>query len=274
VMTPGPVRRYLLLKRSPGLRTSFLRLAEHPTDDAIRTFADLWGALGKEELLVPIPSPSEERTPERGESAATWRDALAEFRMLWRVWQDVSLLTADASGPVHLKEARGHIRVRRLPDRVLIDLDPRHHGLSGARFIAWPGPQDEEVRERLAVAPYEGRGPEAEEDRIRRARLADVEAARYFVHKEINKHLVDVHPAVLPFADGRMRLIPSTLLSALYLRFGQALGPTGSSGLPERTCDHCGEVFLPGRTDKRYCSDRCSERARYRVKVLKRQMEG
>jgi hypothetical protein len=83
-----------------------------------------------------------------------------------------------------------------------------------------------------------------------------------------------VHPAVLPLRKKlQMRLVPSSLLSAIYLRFGQGFGPTSSSGLPERPCMFCHLPFLPKRSDKKYCSGTCREAARYRRSVLRGKSE-
>jgi hypothetical protein len=60
-----------------------------------------------------------------------------------------------------------------------------------------------------------------------------------------------------------------------WLRFedghksGPIFHPLGSSSAPRtRPCEHCGETYLPSRSDARYCGDACRQRAhRQRLSV-------
>lgn len=179
-------------------------------------------------------------------------NALADFRMLYGIWQDVSVMeNEDAHGPTVIGSARRRLQLLRRRDSIVLELDPSHHGVMGRRYVVWPGERDAELRQRLHG-------------------LDDVEVARYFPIAEVNKQLQDVSVAVLPFAGSRMRIVPKTLLASLYLRLAQALTPTTESGLPERPCDFCGLPFFPPRSNKRYCSDPCKEAASYRRRTRRR----
>lgn len=241
-----PLRKYSVLGRSLGLQRAFFDLSMSPTEQRLLAFVRAWGPLGLPEPLVPVGSPRGGASYVLGESLHRWRDVLSEFRMLTRVSQDLAVIASpDSFRNEVVRAARSRLRVRRLPDRVIFDLTPDHHGLAGARIVVWPGDAEAELRERLGRAP-------------------DTEAVRYFLAREINKHLVDVHPAVLPFMQSRTRLVPKTLLASIYLRMAQGLGPMSGTGLPQRPCDYCNLPFLPTRRDVRHCSTSCKNSARYR----------
>jgi hypothetical protein len=159
------------------------------------------------------------------------------------------MLNQDSHGPGVVQAARARLRMERAGDSIRIRLDASFHGSSGPRYVVWPGEADSELRERLWSA-------------------SDSTVARYFVLRAVNRHLEEVHLVALPFLGGRLRLVPSTLLAAIYLRLAQELGPGSSTGLPERYCDHCMSPFLPTRRDNRYCSGACKEAARYRRNLL------
>jgi hypothetical protein len=107
-----------------------------------------------------------------------------------------------------------------------------------------PGPDDDELRDRLVTA-------------------SGLEVARFYVSQQINDHLQDVHPTVLPFRGGEVRLVPKSLVAAIYYRFAQDLRPTKAGHLPSRPCAGCGESLLPQRRNQKYHDERCRKNAWY-----------
>ena len=240
----GPLRSYALLRRGNLLR-AFVTAAADPRPETVLAFSDRWGHLEHPLPLVPLSGNGELQF---GESVTQWQAAAAECLFLYRGWQDVQRLAhGDSYGPTVLSESRRrlHEAVFRRPGSIKI-VDSESDAFPTRQWhVVQPVEADQELADRLAKA-------------------SDAQVFGFFVAREINRHLEDVHPAVLPFIGGEMRLVPAGLLAAIYLRFAQEFGPTGSSGLPEQPCLYCLLPFMPTRRDKVYCSGACREAARYR----------
>src|SRR5204863_306040 len=133
----GRLRRYPLLRNDAVVTGDFLRLASDPRPERIVGFASRWGALGHGDVLFRTDGYGD-GSYEIGEALNTWTDALAEFRVVYRTWQDVATVAnSDIYGPGVVRAARRRLRLDRARGIALI-LNPLHHGAAGRRFIAWP----------------------------------------------------------------------------------------------------------------------------------------
>lgn len=90
-----------------------------------------------------------------------------------------------------------------------------------------------------------------------------IEPVRYFVHREVNKHLRGhVSPAVLPFRKGDIYFFPDCLLRSLYTLFMLELS---GRGRPAILCKrpNCGKYFEPKHGRQEYCDKSCQKLAYY-----------
>ena len=84
----------------------------------------------------------------------------------------------------------------------------------------------------------------------------------YFVCSQVNKILQgNVSPAVLPLWDRQVRLVPNSLLAALFLLFAMEI--SGQERTPIE-CEGCGLYFTPAHGRQRYHDAPCRKRAHYR----------
>ena len=257
----GPAaRRYAPLRRA-GLLEGMDRVAASPTPERIRAFANRWGHLGLEETLVPEVPPQGPRMTSMdalhwGESLSTWRMQLMKFGDLRRLWRAVSVLAHPESwGPTVVREARAHLRDR-------IDWAPDGACRYNSRYEvadAW-----REWHEWI----YNPRDGEAEIVAEHLAGQNNLEAARYYVHRQVNAEMRGtVNPAVLPYLGGAIRFFPASLMAAAWLRFAMELA--GSSGR-ERECEYCRTPFLQNRRDQRFCGKTCQEASAYHRRTGRR----
>ncbi len=241
--------RITLARRWAVLSRAFLRLAERPTDDAIRNFASKWGLMGPGTALRPRGD--NEYRGLAGESRSEWLDQLARYRMLHVLWEDAKILrNPDSYGLTRAREAERGVRVVREDNAIRLELDAKHHGtrsLGRGVYVVWPG--EEEAFARLIGAKSQ-------------------DVALFYVAREVNKHLGRVQPVLLPFLGMKLRESPTSLLAALYLGMAQEMA---GGARPERPCEFsgCGRSFLPGRIDQRYCSDSCRVSAAYHRRVAR-----
>jgi hypothetical protein len=244
----GRAESYPLLRRA-GLLESFARLAEDPNASAIMRFASRWGFLRNPIALVGKEVTGSVTDWDVGEPMSIWVAAASEFRLLYTLAQDVAIAERGGSWPAGAVTAAGErLRkaVRSTPSAIRFEFDQSAEGgLRGWRYLAGSAERDAELRERL-----DGARPST--------------VARFYVAREVNRHLADVQAALLPFADSRIRMVPTTLEAAVYLRLAQFMGGMGQPGLPERPCDHCGTPFAPTRPNQRYCTREHLSAASYR----------
>jgi hypothetical protein len=253
VANPGRLRRYPLLQRT-ALLGAFVNLAARPTQHRIKRFGSVWGHLGVPTTLVPIGAKGNVSDWTSGEPLSAWQSAAYEFSILYRLAQDI--LTAESAeswsrSAVRAAQERLAKAFRQFGSRIYFvpPFDPELEPHAGKmwRDVVTPVTADDELRDRLTNA-------------------RPLTIARYFLAREVNQHLEDVHLAVLPFVGNRIRIVPKTLEAAIYMRLAQYVSRTGDSGIPERPCDFCGVPFFPGRANQKYCSRSHLEAASYRRK--------
>jgi len=238
---PSSYRRlhYWPLRDCTGLFRTFSQVL--PTPQGVLEFADEFGQLGgrcREDVIDPSPSklPSEGQPASllKGESLLTWVKEILPMRALVCLW--------DAA--------------RKAETSTL------------AKWIRW---QDGGVIYDLQVDEFRAAGMLAASDYHPQslARFAPgdvVQPAWHLLQVELNSHLRE-HSAMPQLvwdqrqSELRVCLIPTSLISALWVQFAFAVGENHSY----RTCASCGKWFQVGpggdmRADAKYCSNACRQR--------------
>ena len=244
------IRRYGVLRRR-GLLEQFARLATDPSQDRILRFADRFGMLGRDRLLLPKGAKGG-RLDVSGESFAVWTTACLEFADVWSLWRAVDVLRdPDVASPGQIRTAE-----RLLRDRITIKADrsarydSEQSTTSGAsiEFHRWLTAPEFPTQESAVLAKFA-----ASRDYVG---LAGFEAAR-----RVNRKIEGVSPNVLALRDFSVRFAPDTLETAIWF----ALGLDMARERPrEQTCAHCGIAFVQTRTNRRFCSTGCQSASAYR----------
>ena len=249
------VRRYPVLNR-PQLLAHFWHVAEDPSMDRIRRFANRWGWLGRDTAVAPENG----GTVQNAEALSIWWDELLKFRSLYEMWKAVRVIDqSDVNGITRVKDAWFLLKDRIVwhQDKTTVAYRAKIQ-FSGAAFTTPEGWMPNfSTHEVFAMA-----GTTEGDSLLARWETNDVlEPARYYVHKKVNGKLKGkVNLAVLPFLKGRMRFFPENLLAAIYVYFARELA--GARSL-ERECEFCHQPFAPGRRDQRFCHKNCRELAGY-----------
>lgn len=228
---PYDARQYAPLA-IPNLHRRFAAL--QPTPERIKKFADRHGMLGHGTALV---APDTSAQPLRsGESFTFWATEIERMAHLLAVWD---LVRRRAAGKL------GQLVVWRAASSSSASVSVTWRGQNGALRTVW-----------LARRGVLG------DELLARWRPGDViEPARYYICRAINEQLHGhVSPAVLPFRDGDIFLIPDCLLGAVYVLF--ALEVSGKQR-PAIVCRGCGRYFIPTHGLQHYCDDRCRKRRYY-----------
>jgi hypothetical protein len=252
------VRRYPVLNQ-PKLTRDFHRVSIDASRPSILEFARRYGSLSSGTWLIrrgqlagPGPTAVTMGGDPRsfGESWGHWQKEAIRFRHLYELWQQLVVLQER------------HHRSGYAIDQARRELERR---------IVWAAPDAIQFRSEVSVGDQ--RLPSW--SWITAPQLSDheaiisnipagdsVAAARFFILREINKRLAGhVDPHLLPFRAGVLRFVPDSLLSAIYLRFAFEV----SEGIGRlRECEGCAQPFVPGRSDQRFCTKNCRERASYR----------
>jgi hypothetical protein len=232
--------------RDSGLFRTFAEL--RPERREVLGFANTYGQLGgRYSIPVAIPTTSKRASREQsvsvanGETLGAWTEEISSMRALVRLWG--AARQGDAG------TLRNWIQWRN--GEVIFDF--KVDGYHAAGVLAAPDhfPQ---ILEGLVSGDL-------------------VQPAWHLLQLELNAWLAK-HPA-MPYVvwDGdrcelRVRLKPTSLISALWLQFAIAVGENHA----HRTCVACGRWFQVGpgadmRADAKYCSNACRQR-KYREKSL------
>lgn len=245
-LEPGPVGRYLTsgipvgvqygARRYNPLHRSFQGLfrmfAElEPTEEAIQRFASAYGALGGDaECSILLTTDAGETTWGHGEPLAAWVKEINAMRRAVTLWDAVR--NGDAKTLRHFIEWRENA-VR----------------YTDGRFGEW------------IVRPDINPDPPPFHYRAGDVFLPALE----YVRRVVNRHLERrVSPRLLWERERDrlvMRMVPGSLVGALWLQFAQAIDANADFG----RCDACGKWFVfdpaTARTNRRYCSDACRFKA-------------
>lgn len=215
--------RYAPLLAHTGLFKTFA--ATEPAPDGILTFANKYGWLGAESLLIDAPA-------QRGERLSVWTTEISRMRRLVDLW--------EMAERKDIKALRQHIVWY---DNEAVEL---RHRTPPMETYAW-----------VASAQINA-------DILARLTPGDViEPAYYYLQSAINQALKGkVSPGML-WDEGRLGLyqVPSSLLGAMWLQFAQAI----DTGPEFRKCAQCRTWFAvsldASRKSRRYCSDACRAKA-------------
>jgi hypothetical protein len=239
------VRRYQPLeKKNNGLFRTF---AELKHDDDIIKFARRYGFLGQPDLVVTPLELKRLRnclTPRPGESLNRWQHEIRAMRDGVRLWD---ALQAHPVGTAHLRDVI--IWKRDKSGNDLVQATWRREGRMYRGYqIAGSGIVDSRGREML--------------DRFRRHDL--IEPARRALQVLVNDQLKEHPSRVVLLRDQQeshlsLFVRPSTLLSAMWLQFSQAI----DGGRDFRRCKHCDTWFEVGgarRVDAQFCDSACKQK--------------
>jgi hypothetical protein len=243
-------RRYAPIESHPALFREFVDLK--PGHELILNFADQYGLL---------------TDPEKGEPLGTWRAAITDMRLAVECWETAQ--KAGALPPrgnhdvdVRLEMAEGDT------DKTVILADAKYS--PGSFGAASPVNPTADVD--LLGQPSQKTG--------RRVFISHGFSDRHdvleFLASKINRNISHARPVFFPTnfdapVDGlTLRLMPTTLLEAMWLQFGQAV----ESNKAFRKCRHCGTWFdlspKAARIDKVFCTEACKARA-YRRRLAKKE---
>lgn len=260
-------RRYAVLKR-PHLLEAMDKLAGAPTQERILSFANRWGALGDDELVVTpfavrrdygvVTGGDVTGGVTSGESLTVWQNHLLLYGDLRRLWRAVTIVSEPQDWlSSRVREAKESIEsVIWWGDDGSCSYHSRYEAAGVWR--EWHQPIYDPARDRESTL---GR---------HLANRNALEAARYHVHRQVNTQLRGhVSPSVLPFLDGAIRLFPDSLAAAVWLRFAFEL--SGGSGR-QRECEHCHQPFAVRRRDQRFCGKNCQEASAYRRRIAMRRL--
>jgi hypothetical protein len=245
----GYTGRRISTLRSDRLLRDFDHLAQHPTPDAFRVFANRFGHLMEPAMLAPLAlrGTGEILSTQllQGERLVDLHNAVRVWRDLRETWNDMRTLEDPDAVPSHVA-ARAR---RRLEQRIQI-------GASG-RTVLYLSSHDDEKETWLSRRTIVGPGM-AQEDEIREYLVPDllVRAARLHIAFALNEAIRDsVHPVVMPMRGSVVRFFPDSLWAAIHVAAMREL----SGSLNQRPCRECGQLFLVGRRHAQYCRRACKD---------------
>lgn len=260
-LTPGFTlnwRRYNPFRDTPALFLTFGDL--DLTEAAILAFANLYGALGKDEM-IELP----DGRGSRGERIETWTAEIVAMAHMLRVWN--ALKARDQSALerwFHLEGQKSIVHVSYTPD----DPWPPGVDMGGMQYIT--GEIEDHVR---YMSNWGGRGDESDEEIPPGA----AGWALDFLHVQINVRLQNHTSASLQYTSESHRsiplslyIVPKNLLGALWLQLALAI----EENRQYRRCSQCQGWFEVAAKARRpsttYCSPRCrlqAYRGRQSVKL-------
>lgn len=213
-----------------------------PSEDAIITFANKHGMLGKDVILEPHGG----GIATIGESIHRWRKEMGEIGSLLALWDLVQDRDAGKLGQLIIwpNDERVQLKMGRQYDdtkrqwKIYPLKEPKGHLFTFAIIAS-----QRSIFDRLVLQRWQ--------------RGDVVEPAKYYVCQQVNKRLEGhVHPQVLPFVQDEVYLFPKTLLVAMWLMFMWEI--TGKVRVIH--CPSCG--FWAEQMDRRqrYCSNACRQR--------------
>jgi len=238
---PYKYERYFPLSEETGLFKIFSEV--EPTADSISEFADRFGMLRGDdrEIVVPkVPIGNSDQNLVAGETLGGWADEIFAMRQavyLWDLIQNSDLATLG-----QLFTLRGDdIIFQSVPDGIDLTTKP-------------PKPLSDAVR-----SFSRDRGAPGGELRFEEGDL--IQPALYQLQSIVNDRLkAETASRLLWDPDSRdlvLRMAPKNLLGALWFQFAEMVSK--KQGLKQ--CEQCGKWFRVaagiGRTDKKYCSQRC-----------------
>lgn len=276
LMAPGFTswKPYSLVRRDRVLHREFGRVADFPSHERIKAFADQYGLLGQPFLWLGsgIREDGGFTRVSVAESIQDWRKVLGEFWLVLRTWDAVRVLSRASANSPETAHAQAWLQSRfawRPPKLKSGRYRRRHSGTVIFRlFQAHPEPLNAVITPDidpcrncgLTWSPHDCTATRElivsspKEDPVALKQFTEgdlVGPARYWVHKWVNDLLhCRIHLNVLPFLDSRIRYMPESLFAAIYLKF--ALELAGATGRTQR-CAHCGMPFHQTRSDQRYC---------------------
>lgn len=212
-------------------------LAREPSQDAILSFANRYGALdGDFPCFPPRGGPVQS-----GEPLGYWQIELKRFKEWRALWALIRRREAAALAQIIGWDADGSPRYR---GRVLAHRSLRYYGREAlaARTVTGTDAVPREIR-----ALAEDLGPQA----------GVLGVARWVLDEAISSRLwYAVHLRMQPFGKGELRFVPVTLIGAVYLLFAFEVSGARQA---QRTCAfaRCQVPFAPRRRDQRYCTSEC-----------------
>ncbi len=235
--------RYFPLPKA-GLYRKFAGLYD---DKSIIEFANRYGLLGKYVFVMPHGG----GVVDWGESLARWKYESRTMGILLAIWDMVQKRDAGKLGQIIIW--------------------PRPYNTALLQLLS----EYDESQKRWVAIQHKGKGyapglvievlasPQINPELLERWQMGmPVEPAKYYVYREVNKHLEGhVAPKILPFLKDRIYLFPDSLLAALWVMFLMEI--TGNVRI--RQCDVCGEWKEVALTRSSfYCSNTCRQKAYYK----------
>ncbi len=273
-LTAGPMIQ-LQLPYQPlrGLTGVFRTFAEtEPTKAGIGVFANKYGLLGGDiTLTLSFPEPTLKSPtriePGHGEPFSTWAFEILYMRQLVRLW--------DMANARDVHGLSQYIRWHKEEDGILYDSNPDLEEEIDLRFELKILHSGEEAKTPILHVRHWIATPGRWSELLDRFRYGDViQPALYYVQRIVNEKLKGHVSARLLWAPDRTKLdlcfVPESLRDALWLQFAHAI----ACNIDHRPCDECHTWFelspKVARTDKRYCSPICRNRA-YQHRIAKAQ---
>jgi len=231
-------RQYAPLSK-PTLHREFASLYNN---ESIVKFANRYGLLGQYAIpLMPIGG----GTMEFGESIERWKYESREMGILLYIWD---LFKGQYTGKLS--------QLIKWTSGVIIEYKYEYDDKL-KEWQALPAPSNDIIS---GVAFTSIAGPHQHNELLERWKWGEVmEPARYYVCREINKHLEGhVTPQIFPFLNSRIYLHPDSLLAAMWVMFSlEILGDT-----KPRRCDICGKWQVQNlERSSFYCSSACRQEA-------------
>jgi hypothetical protein len=238
---PYKYERYLPLKEETGLFKIFAEA--EPTEESISEFADRFGMLrgdDREKIVPKVPIGNPHQNIVGGETFNEWAGEIFAMRQAVYLWDLVR--NADLATLGQLFTLR--------EDDIIFDSTPEGVDLKTKP----PKPLSTHIR-----SFSRDRGGPGGEQRFEKGDL--IQPALYHLQGIVNDRLkAETASRLLWDADSRdlvLRMVPKNLLGAIWFQFAEMVSK--KQGLKQ--CEQCGKWFRVaagiGRTDKKYCSQRC-----------------
>ncbi len=260
LIDPTPLGQKAMYKQYVPLQVTRLhrRFAKvAPTRGDIQDFANKYGLLTSPLVLKT----DEQGPPVRGISINSWAGEIGRMAALVWLWDRCRKDERQTLRPFVLwlddKTVRLHIYWNWDGKRWVVS--PLDQGADDPYqgFLTTSGPG-------MAMAPVLSAPYTNPHLAVRWSRGAVTGPVEYFVCSEVNKILHgNVSPAVLPLWDRQVRLVPNSLLAALFLLFAMEI--SGQERTPNE-CEGCAIYFTPRHGRQRYHDKACRQRAHYRRK--------
>lgn len=236
---------YAPLSQQRTLHRKFARLY---SEDSIVRFANQYGTLGRDTLLMPCGGGA----VVLGESLERWRRESRNLGVLLAIWDMVEKRDERKLGQIIIWRPNDRYEVR-----VQASYDDAKRKWQISQYKGGD-PQPGCSADAVALTL---RGIYHSEllERWQKSRGSVIEPAKYYVCREVNKRLEGhVAPKILPFVNDKIYLFPDSLLSALWVMFLMEI--TGN--IRVRQCDFCGEWKEVIKTrDSCYCNNACRQAA-------------